>query len=826
MRGATSRLGRLAAMDGTQILDRLGMTARRELDWLAWSIRRPAWRRRDLVHVLAPDGDLAGARRAAAAGHWAAAHAAIVHHVASRRQRFVLHPASWKQLTTTIAAQFPGVRDEARSQAEAILAGRYRLLGYRNLSFESASVSGEPSIDWHRDPVHDRRAPSLHWSRVPFLDPSVGDHKIVWELNRQQHWLTLGRAFWLTGQARYRRRFVQELESWLAANPPHTGINWASMLEIGLRSISWIWALHFFSGPGIDDRGDREPAAEPWAVDLLVGLHRQLSLVAAHLSTYFSPNTHLLGEGLALYVAGCGLPELRGAPGWASRGRAILLDGIRRQVCADGGHVERSMHYHRYTLDFYLLATLVARLAGDEEAAARFAEAAGRLAAFAATVADARHRLPHFGDDDGGMLFPACGRCPDDITDSLAVAAVVLDRPNLAPEGRAEEALWLTGRPVPHAGRRPARRSVWLEDTGYVVCHSARGDHLVMDVGPLGFLNGGHAHADALSVTLAIRGLPFVIDPGTGCYTVNPTARDRFRSTMWHNTLTLDGRSQSTPDGPFHWKTAARGAVHAWRSSPRLDCIDASHDGYAPAMHRRVVLSRPGLWLIVDWIVGAGTHDATLRWHLDPSWTARGERGGRVHATHPQGGDVWLLSSAGPPNLLRGMADEEGAGWTSPIYGRVVPAATIRSSGRTRDTTARLTAILDMAEIPTFDTIGDDWMDLTSGGASWRLQTPFWSETILARRPDTTVARGALWAAAGFATDAALVCVREASGRPHAEIAVVDGRRVWQEGRGWWLDHPAPLSDVLVVAHSNGQDLRRRSRSARSRARLGPLAGA
>jgi hypothetical protein len=34
---------------------------------------------------------------------------------------------------------------------------------------------------------------------------SCGDHKVIWELNRHQHWLMLGRAFWLTGEAKYAR---------------------------------------------------------------------------------------------------------------------------------------------------------------------------------------------------------------------------------------------------------------------------------------------------------------------------------------------------------------------------------------------------------------------------------------------------------------------------------------------------------------------------------------------------------------------------------------------------------------------------------------------
>ena len=42
------------------------------------------------------------------------------------------------------------------------------------------------------DPVHARRVPRQFWSTVPYLDPECGDHKIIWELNRHQHWLVLG----------------------------------------------------------------------------------------------------------------------------------------------------------------------------------------------------------------------------------------------------------------------------------------------------------------------------------------------------------------------------------------------------------------------------------------------------------------------------------------------------------------------------------------------------------------------------------------------------------------------------------------------------------
>src|SRR4029078_6581368 len=164
----------------------------------------------------------------------------------------------------------------------------------------------------------------------------------------------------------------------------------------------------------------------PWIVDLLVAIDRQQDHVERNLSVYFSPNTHLLGEALALYVGGRSLPELAASQRRAAIGRRILISQITDQIAADGGHCERSTHYHRYALDFYNLALAVAHITGDD-AAADFEAAVVRLASVARTLCDDEGRLPLIGDDDGGQLTPILGRSPEDIRDSLHVAAALVD---------------------------------------------------------------------------------------------------------------------------------------------------------------------------------------------------------------------------------------------------------------------------------------------------------------------------------------------------------------------------------------------------------------
>jgi Heparinase II/III-like protein/Heparinase II/III N-terminus len=825
---ASGLLRRVAAMPATEIRDRLASTMRREAARLAHRAR-PArtWRRADLAGALVPwTAELAGAITHLSAGRIDDAHGVLSRHFAARPRRWPIAPAMREPVAQTIRACFPDAPAAAVRRADAITDGRFDVLGYRDLrfSFDDSGAVGtglrrhvatpeSTSVDWHCDPVHGRVAPAVFWSEVPYLDPACGDHKIIWELNRHQHFLALGRAWWLAGHRPARATFIRHLASWMDANPPLVGINWASMLELALRSLSWIWALEFFvEATGSDDRPDREPIdAHPWLVDLLLGLDRQLQLVEQNLSTYFSPNTHLLGEALALYVAGRTLPELRRAPARAALGRRVLIEQMSRQISPDGGHVERSFHYHRYTLDFYLLALSVARLTGDDTRP--FAEAARRLARFARIIADDRGHLARIGDDDGGQLFPICGRDSADAADSLALAAWLLGDPSLAVGPAPEEAVWMSGRGalIGDAGRTPAAiPSTTLGDSGYTVCRTGRGDHLVIDTGPHGYLNSGHAHADALSTTLTVGGRPLVVDPGTACYTIDRARRDRFRSTRLHNTLVLDGREQSEPAGPFHWASAASGSRLAWCTSPGFDYIEGAHDGYAPLVHRRAVLSRPGSWIVADRVLGDGEHQAEVHWHLDPGWTITAAGDGWLRAVDGGGDPVWIASPDGEFEIVRGgeTDGEPGLGWIAPAYGRVVPSTTLRLVRRGAAPFTLVTVVIEATERPSVEALTVRYDSAVDGtAAALRLVTGDVNDTVVfgSTTPGNDVRPGMpsvrrCVAAGHLESDAALLWCRTHASQPHTHIAIVDGSVVRTTDGRDLVTLPAPVPFKETVA--------------------------
>ena len=800
---------RLARMDGNEIAWRAKAVARTALNRARARFVRPSWNRNQLLAAFGDrevDPDLRAARAALARGSWDSAHAALARHFAAAAQRFVISPRSRNGIVARIDAEYPDAAHDATQRADRIVTGRYDLLGYEGLRFDAPATGhgdGARLPDWQFDPVHGRRPPQCFWTTVPYLASESGDHKIFWELNRHQHWLVLGRAFWLTGNAKYRDRFVAELHSWMAANPPLIGANWASMLELALRSLSWIWAIQFFT-----PRGDDGDPSAPWLVDLLLALDRQLTHIEENLSYYFSPNTHLLGEALALYVAGQALPGLAASARRASTGRTILLDQIDRQIGADGGHCERSTHYHRYTLDFYALALAVARMTGDSPAAARFEDAVSRLGTAARLLADNRGIAPHIGDDDGGALLPIAGRAVDDWRDSLAIAAALVQRPELQVGPAPEEAVWMLGESAIRNPQSAMATSAALPDTGYFVSRSAAGDHIVVDAGPHGYQNGGHAHADALSLTASLGGVPLLIDPGTGCYTTDPALRDRLRSTALHNTLTLDDRPQSQSNGPFHWSQVANGRLIRWRTNERFDFFDGAHDGYNPIEHRRRVFVLHGdLVVVADLVDGAGAHRSEVHWHLDPGWTVdlHGRRAELTRADRKAARVGFTV----PQGLLEQFSADAatGLGWHSPIYGRMEPTTTLRVSHGAAAPSWMVSVfdldpgnpVVDAAYVPVWAEAGIsehtaairigratsvDHMLFAEAAAG--MQTVEHAEppgdSAAAGSTNVAVRRG-LWRVGEIETDARMLFYRSTAAQPIAVAALVDGSMIRVSGR-------------------------------------------
>ena len=502
---------------------------------------------------------------------------ALLDHV--RRREKPLFYSSFDDPTVTIDVlrqHFPKEVPAIIKSADRICEGYFDLLGYENLYFGS----GVPN--WHFDPVSKKTSPMVHWSQIDETSSDqTGDKKITWELNRHQYFLILGRAYWLTKDEKYADVFISHVEDWMANNPPKIGLNWLSSLEISFRSISWIWAFHFFK--------NSPKLTSPIFTQMLKVLHLNGRHIESYLSTYSSPNTHLTGEALGLYFLGTCFPEIREAKRWKECGYEILLDALDFQVRADGVYCEQTSQYHRYTTDFYLNLLILRQIEGldvDQKLSAKLKQ----LLEFLMFIAQPNGETPLFGDEDGGRLHFLDESVFANFRPTLAVGSVVFDDPNLkfAARDASAELLWLVGpeglnrfdeiKPV-----EPEERVKAFKAGGFFSVRDSWGDDsnfLLIDCGEHGFLKGGHAHADALHFHLSVYGQPVFIDSGTYNYTSDTKARELYRSTAAHNCLTVNGESSSVPEGPFSWTTSTASSLNEWSGRDEIVTFKGTHDGF------------------------------------------------------------------------------------------------------------------------------------------------------------------------------------------------------------------------------------------------------
>lgn len=481
---------------------------------------------------------------------------------------------------------------ELELNAQKILAHRLPLFG--------GAVQVGPEIAWRKDYINGQITPPDYFRFIPYLDfAKAGDHKNIWELNRHQHLVLLAQAWVLTENRAYLSEIEAQLNSWFQQNPFLRGINFSSALEVAFRALSWLWIDHL-AGAHLN------PA---FRQKLWNGMFQHGHFLKANLSTYFSPNTHLLGEGVALFALGLKFP----ATGWAALGSRIAKDERDRQIQADGSHFEQSTYYHVYALDFFLLYYLLAGRPAAFDAPLR------KMARFLASINGPAGLLSFFGDDDGGRLFHPYGDRATFARATLTTCASIFPdeqfpaRSDTAPE---QAAWWLAPEPAESAGTSAKDTAALFENCGLISIVRDK-LHVLIDTGPFGPGGAGHSHSDTLSFTVRCGDEELLIDPGTFTYVADPRARDEFRGSAYHNTVRIDALDQADPTRPFRWDHKPEVTRAEFHVDGENVFVDAACHARGVVHRRRFFQLGSRMLVILDGVTGPeGTHSLEQFWHL------------------------------------------------------------------------------------------------------------------------------------------------------------------------------------------------------------------
>jgi hypothetical protein len=527
------------------------------------------------------------------------------------------------------AGRFAADRTKLAAALDRIEAGVVDLLG-------SGPVKLPEPIDWHRDFKSGKSWPLVPAERIdPYGPGEPADVKVPWELSRGADLEILGRAWMVLRDPRAPRIFESRVASWLAANPPGMGVNWASAMDVALRAVSWTTALGLFEAGA---RGD-SPLPHDARRDALTSLFAHGLWIEANLERGQVRGNHFVANALGLVCCGRLFEETRDGSRWLDLGRRFAEEEIRSQVGNDGVDFEGSVAYHRLVLEMFLAAR---RFAGT--LSAEYDRRVAAMLDFVEAYTTPEGLSPVVGDADDGRVS-----APPDGTDPRDHRALLAGRPS--PESRA------------------------FPESGFYVLRTAD-QYLFVDAGPVGANGtGGHGHNDCLSFEWHARGRPLLTDSGAYVYSASRELRNWFRSTAAHNGIRVDGEEINripSPSALFALTDDARPRdVRAELDGPSPS-LEASHTGYLRLpdrvlVTRRFELSATAASLSIrDRLEGREAHTVEFFFHAAPGAIAvAGDRGGAVEFRWPDGTRVVIRPAVGSTEV----AWAAGEGWFSPSYG-------------------------------------------------------------------------------------------------------------------------------------------------------------
>jgi hypothetical protein len=542
---------------------------------------------------------------------------------------------------------FPGETVKLIAAAERITNEHcWPLLGFGEKCFGD-------EIDWHRDPLSGIDWPLNYHADIELNRSDGSDVRVLWELNRMGHLITLGRAYVVSGDEKFSEEFFRQVNGWRRQNPVARGVNWSCAMEVALRAINLLAAFHLFlSSPRMTD--DR--LAELLMIFDQHGAHIRRNLEYSHLAT----SNHYLCDVAGLLWLGIILPELREAAAWREFGLQELLKEMEKQVLPDGADSEAATGYHRLKAELFLYSFVLCKDNGIEIAPSHWQKLQAMIDCIRAYLRP-DGLAPLIGDSDSGQFLPITKRRGDDHAYLLALGATVFQSPSFKTSRGAapEELLWVLGaqslKDFESMPLSDPPQSRIFRDAG--ICVMRDGDlYLLLNASRSGLGGrGAHGHNDVLSVEVSVGETAFIVDPGSYVYTSDVRQRNLFRSTASHSTVQIDDAEQNSIEEqtPFLIGDEARARILEWQTDDTRDTVVAEHDGYRrfsqPVTHRRAVRfdKRKRFWLVEDSFSGQGEHEFAFRFHLAPGLKSKLRTDSIVEIRDEKNGARLFISARG-----------------------------------------------------------------------------------------------------------------------------------------------------------------------------------
>lgn len=509
-----------------------------------------------------------------------------------------------KKFSELFKNSFPESSNSSLKKAEEYVNGNFDFLGEK-VQFE----------DWHS--VEGVRWPSdISPGKINYFGTDRrGDIKYIWELNRMQFLPLVGKAFFLTGDEKFAKCVLSYIDTWIDQNPYFKGVNWMEGIEAAIRIYSWIFSYYFIL--------DSKSLDSTFNDKILKSIYQHAKFIKNFNSDkWIINNNHIVSELSALILIGLSFPQFKESKDWIDFAIHKLKKEIVSQVFEDGFLWEHSLGYHKFVTELLAFAVILLKK-NDHHIPKIILVKLEKMFECLNLTSMKNGKIPIIGDEDQAKVIKLCFEDYDKLSEILSIGNALFERDYFGLVNDSELVFWLFGGEKKITSKFYGNDSCFkvFNDSGYGLfktknsylffCTSAQKEK---------YLHAGHRHLDMLSFVYERNGEYFIVDPGTYTYFADDVIRNKFRGISMHNNITIDGNNPVDLSGLFEFYPRPRAKLVDYGTKNKsLNYIWASHSGYDPLIHHRVVVQFQDGFVLYDFVDGDSKgHKFESYFHLHP----------------------------------------------------------------------------------------------------------------------------------------------------------------------------------------------------------------
>lgn len=445
--------------------------------------------------------------------------------------------------------------------------------------FSSVKLDYGNPVSWQLNPLTGESCDkNQKWFRIPDFDPQRGDIKVIWEISRFSHFITIARAYMLTRDEKYYRAFSEQLAGWVENNRYSYGANYKCGQECSIRMINLLLTTSVFSHYGLLGNSDWDNVKK-----VVEGSVKKIE------SNFFYAyrcikNNHTISELVGMIVGAlCQENHEK-----LTKAYKMLEKVVKEQFSEDGGYCQNSFNYQRVALQMleiiYALEEKTDMSLGDE-AKRRVYESAMMLYQ---VQEEKSGDVPNYGSNDGALIFPLSSCGYRDFRPVVNAISGLQKQQFLYPSGLwAEEYLWLSDKKCSQININ--KRTKFFQTAG-IYSYVGQSSKLMIIFQQL---KKRPAQMDQLHVDIWSRGKNIFCDSGT--YSYASALGNELLATSGHNTVKVENKEQMRRRPPF--------LLYDWPEC-RVLCVSEnefegrmiSKEGYAH--QRRIIYKDSGIEIV------------------------------------------------------------------------------------------------------------------------------------------------------------------------------------------------------------------------------------